>query len=823
MPWSLEIHHLDVGSSGDCTIIIARHPGAGGAAIERTVLIDAGKASQNPNTGIARAQNVHNYLVGLPIAHVDVIIATHYDDDHYSGLYYLLALPVPSIYDHAIVYDQGQPPLREAYYKRSPTRDHLGNITGYKDSTDYLQYLKALRNNTNVRRATLFTNSFQIVQYNGNHHAAYPPPALVPPPPAPLPAPLNIPIPNNWPAPPPAGWAPGADWLNTQYYGGNPLGGANDQRPVTGQAVLPPHWLLGREVMWGNGMDGQNGRAAFGPGPVAPPPNGPTLTCIAANKWTHQAGGPSFVSTLDIFNGPNRMSNAQINMYENGHPSPDDNTKSLGFILEFNNFRYYIAGDLPEAQEDGATNFRALPAVVFKNGVRQFLNPNNNIPGRVTIIKASHHGSDTSTSRQFVEHLRPCAAIISCSTANTFDHPAQRTINVLDGYAREPINMVAPAPHLLSSYQHPNRPPAPPYQPVTHYLTGYQDPTNPVFGARSFGGDASYTAGAPWNGPPDDGHIIVRVSEAQSQLPVVGQVYRGVRAAADTINTHLGMGLTAAQLDDIADKAATYGVYTAATLAAGAHINVGVAALESAAWVGRDDNDQSIIETANGAGGIPAAIVAINADWRVNGIPGLVQAIANAVNGQNVAAIVAAMGILGTANDRNVAGLAGHHIFQNLGGAPHGNIPAGFAVTAAISAINTPAPNTPTVSQAVVIAAAIALEVYLRLPGIPAMGPNAAIDVIYDTAIAAGMTPQRAAITAAVVIATISKGEANRVQLGVQQALIRQGVVLLTAQNQGNLALAAANNNAGVLFDVHFHRSTAGNQLGAALTINHRY
>lgn len=413
MPWTLEIHHLDVGSSGDCTIIIARHPGAGGAAIERTVLIDAGKASTNPITGIARAQNVHNYLIGLPVAHVDVIIATHYDDDHYSGLYYLLRMPAPSIYDHAIVYDQGQPPLRDEYYRRSPTRDHLGNITGHKDSTDYLQYLKALRNNTNVRRATLFVNSFQIVQYNGNHHAAYPPPALVPPPPAPLPAPLAVPVPDNYPAPPPGGWAPaGADWLNTEYYGGVPpvpAGGANvnDQRPVTGQAVLPPHWLLGREVMWGNGMDGRNGRPAFGPGPIVPPANGPTLTCIAANKWTHQAAGPSFVSTLDIFNGPNRMTNARINLLENGQPGPDDNSKSLGFILQFNNFRYYIAGDLPVAQEDGATNFRSLPAAVFKDGVRQFLNPNDNIPGRVTIIKASHHGSDTSTSREFVEQLRP--------------------------------------------------------------------------------------------------------------------------------------------------------------------------------------------------------------------------------------------------------------------------------------------------------------------------------------------------------------------------------------------------------------------------------
>ena len=815
MSWTLEIHHLDVMSAGDATIIIARHPGPP-AAVTRTVLVDAGKASKDRTTGIPRAQNVHNYLISLGIASVDVMVATHYDNDHYSGLYFLLGLSSTSIYDNAIVYDQGQPPFHKAYYKRSKKRAPEGSHFTYSDSTDYLKYLRALKNKQNVRRATLYVNSFQIVQYDGNNRHAYPPPPLSPPAPHPPPAPLNIPEPDDWPSPPSSGWGVTGSWLDTEYYNGTPaVGGGpriNDQRPVEGQSALEPFWLLGKEIMWGNGLDGQNGRGGFGAGPVARPPNGPIMTCISANKWTLQAGGNrSFVSKVDIFNGPNRMTNDEINWIENGSDeggdkNPEDNPKSMGFLLQFNNFKYYIAGDLPEAQEDGFQNFRALGGPVFKNGVRQFLNPNSNMPGRVLLIKTSHHGANTSTSRQFVEQLRPSAAVISCGTNNSNNHPHQRTINVLDGYPHEPIN----SDPNVNQYQHPNRPPAPLYQPVTHYLTGYQEPSNPIFANKSYGGDASFTAGDPSGSPPVPGHVSVRVSEAESQRPVVGQVYRGIRAAAATISNHFGMTLTAAQLDQIADKGATYGTYAVVALAVGANVQAGIRALEAAAWVGRDEQDESIIETAVAAakadpGGIFPAFTAINRDSRVSPVAGLASTIANAVNGQTASVITAAgRAAVPPANPNvaHVAGVVGESIFNSFN--PNGAIPAGYAVTAAMGAASTPGPNTPSNGQAVTIAAAIALEVYLML-GTASIGVQAGIDVIYDAANAASLPQQQAALAAAVAVAAIMKGSAIHVGRAVQWALGRQGTAGPTADAQGQAALNAANNNAGSLFNVEFH------------------
>jgi competence protein ComEC len=45
-------------------------------------------------------------------------------------------------------------------------------------------------------------------------------------------------------------------------------------------------------------------------------------------------------------------------------------------------------------------------------------------PARVRILKAAHHGSRTSTSRELLEYWRPQIAIISCGRGNTFGHPA---------------------------------------------------------------------------------------------------------------------------------------------------------------------------------------------------------------------------------------------------------------------------------------------------------------------------------------------------------------------------------------------------------------
>src|SRR5712691_5506068 len=102
MAWELEIHHVDVQSSGDATLIIAWEvaPLAGAAARVRSALIDGGRVGQ----GAALHTYITNQLGASPL---NVMIATHYDEDHLPGLTHLLLRTVT--YNNVRIYDQGWP------------------------------------------------------------------------------------------------------------------------------------------------------------------------------------------------------------------------------------------------------------------------------------------------------------------------------------------------------------------------------------------------------------------------------------------------------------------------------------------------------------------------------------------------------------------------------------------------------------------------------------------------------------------------------------------------------------------------------------------
>lgn len=50
----------------------------------------------------------------------------------------------------------------------------------------------------------------------------------------------------------------------------------------------------------------------------------------------------------------------------------------------------------------------------------------------VDILKIAHHGSESATSNSFVETTSPETVIISCGQNNRFNHPSQKTINLLN-------------------------------------------------------------------------------------------------------------------------------------------------------------------------------------------------------------------------------------------------------------------------------------------------------------------------------------------------------------------------------------------------------
>ncbi len=84
----------------------------------------------------------------------------------------------------------------------------------------------------------------------------------------------------------------------------------------------------------------------------------------------------------------------------------DTNDNSLVVQLQYKDFKMLFTGDIEQAAE------RYLASKL----------------GPVTVLKAAHHGSRTSNSRQLLERTQPRLAIISAGRKNLFGHPSSETL-----------------------------------------------------------------------------------------------------------------------------------------------------------------------------------------------------------------------------------------------------------------------------------------------------------------------------------------------------------------------------------------------------------
>src|SRR5258708_4498480 len=78
-------------------------------------------------------------------------------------------------------------------------------------------------------------------------------------------------------------------------------------------------------------------------------------------------------------------------IHASGLASDDENGRSIALTIEYRQFRYFIGGDLSGVVES-----------VLADNV-----------GKVTVLRVNHHGSQTSSSKKFLDALAPKVAIIS--------------------------------------------------------------------------------------------------------------------------------------------------------------------------------------------------------------------------------------------------------------------------------------------------------------------------------------------------------------------------------------------------------------------------
>jgi competence protein ComEC len=94
--------------------------------------------------------------------------------------------------------------------------------------------------------------------------------------------------------------------------------------------------------------------------------------------------------------------NFTIRFFTPPHPFNDPNNLSLVFTIAFKHETILFTGDIESPVEPYYLDYRF----------------------EATMLKVAHHGSNTSTTDIFLDHVNPKTAIISAHKTNMFNHPS---------------------------------------------------------------------------------------------------------------------------------------------------------------------------------------------------------------------------------------------------------------------------------------------------------------------------------------------------------------------------------------------------------------
>lgn len=103
-------------------------------------------------------------------------------------------------------------------------------------------------------------------------------------------------------------------------------------------------------------------------------------------------------------------------------PKTDTNDASVSLLLVYGEHSFLLTGDLTSVYES-----QVVRDVVPKN---------------VTVYKAGHHGSKTSSSEALLKRIKPEYAVISAGKDNRYGHPAQEALTRLEKHAQEILSTI---------------------------------------------------------------------------------------------------------------------------------------------------------------------------------------------------------------------------------------------------------------------------------------------------------------------------------------------------------------------------------------------
>lgn len=101
------------------------------------------------------------------------------------------------------------------------------------------------------------------------------------------------------------------------------------------------------------------------------------------------------------------------------HHGADENDMSIGLLIQFGNFRYFVGGDMHEHTEN---KIAAQDLVVD-----------------LDVYQANHHGSHTSTADNLLADMQPTLVVISNGNDGGYQHPRQVTLSKFAALNPRPI------------------------------------------------------------------------------------------------------------------------------------------------------------------------------------------------------------------------------------------------------------------------------------------------------------------------------------------------------------------------------------------------
>jgi beta-lactamase superfamily II metal-dependent hydrolase len=435
MAWQLDIHIIDVGV-GDSAVIVARETTTG---VVRSMLVDGGLD--------AAASLVHDKLESVGLSGVDVILVSHFDQDHAMGVANLLLADNMSVLSGLLADVGVRGMLKNSSAAQTIAQVAAGTAAaalgawgdfagqadqaiGYARSTVPKGAIDLQAANVGISSAERFAGGY------GN---------------PPLFAGSSKEQTNAWKrAARRAGSAATGtgstafktDAVRNATFNGLPTstmpngakfrtGGSYQDSIVidigtVGKQPKPSYLtaMAGQVIIGSSKVDVPNARRriitipslqdeVFWSG-AAPAPAGAPVAVVVSTPDKH---APAATGT--VWQGNNRGPWT----FNSGHA---DNDVSIGIILMFGSFVFFTAGDLPTQGEDplgDALVARALPD--GRGGQRA--GPLRNL----LASKVSHHGSSESTSAHFLDTVHPSAAYLSCGSM--YNHPRQDVVTRLHG------------------------------------------------------------------------------------------------------------------------------------------------------------------------------------------------------------------------------------------------------------------------------------------------------------------------------------------------------------------------------------------------------